>query len=100
MNRSERRMGLEAVELVMAIEEDFGVTLPDRECQSMRTVGDLAALVVRHLPKTAAGQNAAEQVAVSERVLERVRQIISQEFRLPMERVQPHSRLIQDLGID
>jgi acyl carrier protein len=45
-------MGLDTVELVMEIEERFGVELPDAECAAVRTVADLAALVISRLPRS------------------------------------------------
>jgi hypothetical protein len=44
-------MGLDHVELVMEVEDRFGITLPDAECERVRTVADLAALVVSRLPR-------------------------------------------------
>ena len=32
---------LDVVELLMAIEETFGVTVPDEDVQSLKTVGDI-----------------------------------------------------------
>ncbi len=46
-------MGLDGVELVMAVEDRFGVKLPDSECSHVRTVADLAALVIAKLPRAA-----------------------------------------------
>jgi acyl carrier protein len=43
-------MGLDSVELVIEIEDRFNVTLPDAECQRVRTVADLAVLVLSRLP--------------------------------------------------
>ena len=34
-------MGLDAVELLIAVEEEFGVSLPDDEAAALRTLGDL-----------------------------------------------------------
>jgi len=45
-------MGLDVVELMMEVEDRFKVTLRDSECSRVRTVGDLAALVVASLPRT------------------------------------------------
>lgn len=39
-------MGMDGVELVMEVEETFGLTIPDTEAQEIRTVGDLYALIV------------------------------------------------------
>src|SRR5262249_10836385 len=45
-------MGLEMVELVMETEERFGVQLPDEDCSRVRSVADLANLVVSRLDGT------------------------------------------------
>lgn len=39
---------LDLVELVMALEEDFDVSIPDEEVESIRTVGDAAAYIDQH----------------------------------------------------
>lgn len=39
-------MGLDSVELVMAVEEKFGITIADEEAQEMRTVGDMYECVL------------------------------------------------------
>jgi hypothetical protein len=46
-------MGLDGVELVMEVEDRFGVKLADSECSRVRTVADLAALVISKLPRSA-----------------------------------------------
>ena len=42
-------MGLDIVELIMRTEEVFSIDLPDSECESVRTVGDLYRLVLDKL---------------------------------------------------
>ncbi len=42
-------MGLDTVEIVLRTEEIFGITLPDDECEQIRTVGDLYRLVLSKL---------------------------------------------------
>lgn len=44
-------MGLDSVEMVMEVEDEFGVSLPDAECEKVRTVRDLVQLIARHLPR-------------------------------------------------
>ena len=40
---------LDKVELVMAIEEEFGIEVPDEEAEKVTTVGDMMDLVSKHL---------------------------------------------------
>lgn len=37
-------MGLDGIELVMEVEDEFGITIPDSDVAEMRTVGDLVSL--------------------------------------------------------
>jgi acyl carrier protein len=46
-------MGLDTVDLVLEVEHRFGVQLRDAECSEVRTVADLAALVIGKLPRRA-----------------------------------------------
>lgn len=43
-------MGLGQVELVMEVEEKYGIELPDSRCERIKTVADLAAAVISLLP--------------------------------------------------
>ncbi|HHU56328.1 MAG TPA: acyl carrier protein [Acholeplasmataceae bacterium] len=36
---------LDAVELIMAIEEEFNITIPDEKAQNIRTVKDIVSLL-------------------------------------------------------
>ena len=36
---------LDIVELVMALEEEFGVTIPDEEAENIKTVGDAVSYI-------------------------------------------------------
>ena len=42
-------MGLDAVELIMAVEEAFDIQIPDREAEKLSTVGQMYAFVVNKL---------------------------------------------------
>ncbi len=37
---------LDIVELVMALEESFGISIPDEEAENIKTVGDAVAFIV------------------------------------------------------
>jgi acyl carrier protein len=39
---------LDIVELVMALEEQFGVSIPDEEAESIKTVGDAVSYITEH----------------------------------------------------
>lgn len=39
---------LDTVELVMALEEEFGIDIPDEDAEKMRTVGDAVAYIQEH----------------------------------------------------
>ena len=39
---------LDTVELVMALEEEFGIDIPDEDAEKMRTVGDAIAYIEEH----------------------------------------------------
>lgn len=40
-------MGLDSVEIILAVEEEFGLTIPDADAARMITVGDRLAFVVK-----------------------------------------------------
>lgn len=40
--------GLESVEIIMRLEEEFTLRLPDKECEKCSTLGDLIRLVARY----------------------------------------------------
>jgi acyl carrier protein len=42
-------MGLDTVEIILRTEETFSITLPDQQCEQVRTVGDLYRLVLQKL---------------------------------------------------
>lgn len=83
-------MGLDMVELVMEIEREFGIDLPDEEAGRLLTVGMLADFVMRQLP--------AERRLTEEAVFERVRRIVAHELGARLEDVHRHTRFIEDLN--
>ena len=42
---------LDTVELVMALEESFGMEIPDEEAEKIKTVGDTVSYVMAHAKK-------------------------------------------------
>jgi acyl carrier protein len=41
---------LDVVELVMAIEDEFNIEVPDEDVERMRTIGDMERYVTEHSP--------------------------------------------------
>lgn len=39
---------LDAVELIMEMEKEFDITVPDHDAQNIRTVGDIVSYIERH----------------------------------------------------
>lgn len=79
-------VGLDSVELVMDVEDRFNVKLPDADCQRVRTVADLAALVIMQLPKT-------EGVCPTARAFFQFRTLIVTHAVRERGRVRPKTRL-------
>jgi acyl carrier protein len=86
-------MGLDTVELIMRVEEDFGIGISDREAEQLTTVGQihqhvLAALRQRGTP------------ADAEKVFSQLREIICDQLGINPEVVVPGASIVDDLGAD
>lgn len=84
-------MGLEVVELIMRIEEEFDIEIPDKDAERLTTVGHIADYV-------------SERSQVSLRrhseIWERVRAIVIDELAVPENKVMRDARLVEDLDLD
>lgn len=92
-------MGLEAVELVLKIEDALEIKIPDAEASSVVTVGDLAQVVILNQLRSSTPP-IIEGEALQRLVFERLRDIIADEFSLDPYRIQLDSELRRDLKID
>ncbi len=83
-------MGLDGVEIVLALEAAFAISISDDEAQSAAPVGDLVALIhdLAGLPSEL-GQPTFEKVA----------SILAGQLHYPLELIHPDSSLAEDLGI-
>jgi acyl carrier protein len=86
-------VGLDAVELVMQIEEEFDIAIADHDAETMRTVGDLYNGILRQLDRTGSSAN-------KEEVWQKLVKIVSRLLRIRPEDVRPSTRFIDDLRID
>jgi acyl carrier protein len=91
-------MGLDAVEIVLALEAAFGIRIPNRIAPTLRLVGDLEESVLRLRSEQLAPATAA--LLSDEMVRNQVKQIIADEMSLPVARVHTGALLVAELGID
>ena len=83
-------MGLDAVELVMAVEEEFSIEISNSEAEKMKCVGDMLDFVLRTLRERGEPVDEAE-------VLTRLRAIIVEQLSVRHEEVTLTARFVQDL---
>ncbi len=81
-------MGLDAVEIVMDVEDHFGIVIDDDEAGRMRTVGDLVALIRSRvdLPDDSA-------------ILNELRAIVADVLGIDTGKVAFDARFVEDLGV-
>ncbi len=89
-------MGLDTVELVMSVEEEFGIDIPPEAAEKITTVGDLRDFVVRSLQRKGAGTSEVS----GDSVLQRIQRIFEKGHGIGPERVVPTARIIADLGLN
>lgn len=90
-------MGLESVELVMAIEEEFDINIPDEEAGNLDTVGKLYQYILDILRLNQSGS--ASDIDESD-VWERMKEVITSQLGVEPEQVTEDANFVTDLGID
>lgn len=89
-------MGLEAVELVMAIEEEFDINIPDEEAANLDTVGKLYRYIVDIHYNQVGGSGQVDEADL----WERTRDVIVSQLGVSPEQVTEDASFVSDLGID
>jgi acyl carrier protein len=87
-------MRLDTVELVMAVEDYFEVTIPNEVAETLVTVRKLHEFVVLELTRT--GRFGGD----SSRVYEQVKEIVVRQLGVRPEEVVPTARFVEDLRAD
>jgi hypothetical protein len=89
-------MGLDLVEMVMEVEKEFELDIPEDDLRPMRAVGDFYLYVERRLAEagrvTATGQ-------FEGRLWSRYLDIVERETGVPRGRLRPEAEFYRDLGI-
>ena len=86
-------MGLYALELVMAVEEEFKVSIPNNVAPTLVRLGDLQDCAVQALRDAGLAADPAD-------VWQRLKRVVVEEFLVPEESVVPGANLIDDLRLD
>jgi hypothetical protein len=86
-------MGLDTIELVLAAEKHFGVSVPDEHAEKTITVEQFAQLLFELRGQTSTP-------LVYENVLLELQQLVSKQFKIPIERVLPNAYFVKDLGLN
>jgi hypothetical protein len=84
-------MGLDGVELIMAVEREFDIEITQDDANRLRTVADFHELVLAKIPDAA---------SLDPSVWVRLVRVISEEQGISPARILPAARLVADLGIN
>ena len=90
------KMGLEMVEIVMIVEDTFDIQLSDDDLGTVKTVGDLDALIQAKVIEK--NNVVGKEFKNSDEVWDTLKRIIAETLCVPPEKVTPQARLLQDLG--
>jgi hypothetical protein len=86
-------MGLDTVELVMAVEKEFRIDMPTDVLSEIVSLGDLHASVVRILGERS------DRAVDSADVWKRLQEIMVREFSIPVTQLVPGAEIVRDLGL-
>jgi acyl carrier protein len=83
-------MGLDVVDLVMRVEQEFGITIDDLDAAELGTVGQLHRYVLRKLDRGAGDDG----------VRDRLTAIIAEHAGVARDRVTDEKSFVHDFGMD
>jgi acyl carrier protein len=87
-------VGLDSVELVMAVEEQYDLSIPDGDAEKITTVGQLHDYVVAALERK--GRKDIDREAI----FSELRKIICQQLSVKPSEVVREARFVKDLHMD
>lgn len=90
-------MGLEIVEVIMRVEEEFDIEILDEEAETLNTVGRLYECVLQKL-KVKASATASGQPAPQE-VWDALRAALADELSVPIEKLTAETDFVRDLNL-
>lgn len=87
-------MGLDTVEFVIEIEQEFGIEISDEDAEKLAIVGDIARYVVAQCKY----QTKIE--LTFENALNRVIEILVSSYAIPRRNINSTSHVVEDLGLN
>ena len=86
-------MGLDTVELVLQLEDEFSIQMSDQRASEIITVGELTDYIVQLVAERGLAIEAAE-------VYSRVREILIENYAVKPAAIERDARIVKDLGLD
>jgi hypothetical protein len=83
-------MALDTVELVMAIEEEFGIEIPNTDAAKLAILGDMNDYIVRALRERGDGSHEAQ-------VCERLSAVVVEQLAVRLDEVRRTAHIVHDL---
>ncbi len=90
-------MGLDTVELVLRVEEEFDVIIPDEVAEKIMTVGNFCDAVIR-LRQEKFGDSVSDNT--DEAVFKKVKEFIIDQLGVEPDLVTRDAHIVDDLGAD
>jgi acyl carrier protein len=86
--------GLDTVELLMAIEEEFGIEIPNKHAEKIYTVGEMYEYLRRRLATTPADE------CLSQKIFYKLRRALIANYRMARKDVSPESKMTDLLSLE
>lgn len=86
--------GLDTVEMVMAIEEEFGVEIPDEDAEQITTVGEMYDWLRRRLSETT------QEECLSQKMFYKLRRALIENYRLERRVIKPDTKVTDLISLE
>lgn len=90
-------MGLEIVEVIMRVEEEFDIEIPDEEAETLNTVGLLYQCVLSKLADKAAATGLSQ--LVPQEVWDALLIMLANELSVPLAKLTKDTDFVRDLNL-
>ncbi|MCE9547006.1 MAG: hypothetical protein K8T25_16145 [Planctomycetia bacterium] len=91
-------MGLDIMELVMEVEDEFCIAIPDEVAQRVRTVGDIYDYVLEQKSRPIDPLNMMPAIGSPDEVWQKLQALFVNQLGVSPEQVTPEADIVKDLG--